>query len=142
MCVYFSTLPVFLYHSSGVPFAVVHSGWKGTGIAAAAVEMMVSRYRVAPADLHAVIGPGIGSCCYRVDEERAALFRKRFGRNTVLSGPRLDLRQANINVLCDAGVHNIAVSSECTACTPWLGSYRREGPEKFTRMIALISFLL
>ncbi len=141
-------LPVFLYHSSGIPFGIVHSGWKGTGIAGIAAELMVSEYGAEPEELHAVIGPGIGSCCYRVDAARADYFTKEFGENTVTDGnrngygSRLDLRQANINVLRRAGIENIAVCTDCTSCTGELGSYRREGPEKFTRMIALITFLL
>ncbi len=141
-------LPIFLYHGSGVPYGIVHSGWKGTGIAGIAVQLMASEYGAAPKEIHAVIGPGIGSCCYRVDAERADYFAREFGENTVLGsgrsgdGSRLDLRQANINVLGKAGVEHIAVCTDCTSCTGELGSYRREGPEKFTRMIALITFLL
>jgi polyphenol oxidase len=135
-------LPVFLYHSSGVPYGIVHSGWKGTGIAGIAVQLMASEYGAAPKEIHAVIGPGIGSCCYRVDAERADYFAREFGENTVVGGSRLDLRQANINVLEKAGIEHIAVCRDCTSCTGELGSYRREGPEKFTRMIALITFLL
>lgn len=141
-------LPVFIFHKRGPPFGLLHSGWKGTGIAGTAVLKMVSEFGADPAELCAVIGPGIGSCCYRVDEERAVFFQTAFGKETVVrrgggnGGAFLDLRRANLNILRKAGVQKAAVCSACSSCTPEFGSYRREGPENCTRMIALISYLL
>jgi copper oxidase (laccase) domain-containing protein len=48
----------------------------------------------------------------------------------------LDLRGANVALLEGAGVEDIAVVGDCTCCSRALGSFRREGPERFTRMLA------
>ncbi len=134
-------LPIFLVDSAAGRFGVVHSGWKGTGIVLAALENM---NRVSGSPIDVIIGPGIGSCCYSVDEQRADQFRKSFGPGSVVPGPppRLDLRAANLTLLSGAGqaVRTVTVTSNCTACTPFLGSFRREGPQHFTRMIALIGY--
>lgn len=147
-------LPIFLYHSSGTPFGVVHSGWKGTGIAAEAVRRMGTLYDTPPAKLRAVIGPGIGPCCYGVDEERAGYFMQNWGKETAEKRDRwyLDLKKANCILLEECGVTDITVYDACTCCNTAFGSYRRErtgvndgvgkGAADFTRMIALIGHLL
>lgn len=135
-------LPIFLYHSQKTVFGIVHSGWKGTGIAAEAVSMMAKNYGIAPEMISAVIGPGIGPCCYRVDEKRAEYFIKHYGGSAVQNGRNLDLKAVNAALLSEAGVGNIAVCTDCTSCSPRFGSFRREGPDSFTRMIALINFLV
>ena len=49
---------------------IAHAGWKGTalGIAASMVDTWIRREGSNPADIRAVIGPAIGSCCYTVDD--------------------------------------------------------------------------
>jgi YfiH family protein len=135
-------LPVFLADRRTGAFALVHSGWKGTGIAAEAVRMMASAYGTRAADLAVTIGPGIGPCCYTVPVERYEQFRARFGPRAVQRGPdgssRLDLRAANTVLLEHEGVGGVTVISDCTSCNPLLGSYRREGAAAFTRMLAFI----
>ena len=136
-------LPIFLYAEKTGAFGLVHSGWKGTGIALEAVRRLTSSCGLAPRDVRIHIGPGIGACCYRVDSERAETFARAWGAETVRAsngGQYLDLREANIRSLQGAGVQHITVSKECTCCTPRFGSYRRQGPDAFTRMIALIGF--
>jgi hypothetical protein len=135
-------LPIFLYSRDGSCFGILHSGWKGTGIVAEAIEMLKARYGVRPEQLHIVMGPGIGPCCYQVDEERADLFTSKWGEETVEHRPQpyLDLRKANLAVLRQYGPSRVTVVSTCTCCHPDLGSYRREGKNNFTRMIALIGY--
>jgi len=93
------------------------------------------------ADLAVTIGPGIGPCCYTVPADRYELFRAGFGPESVQRGAdggyRLDLRAANAALLEREGVGGVAVVSDCTACNPLLGSFRREGAA-FTRMLAFI----
>ena len=48
------------------------------------------------------------------------------------------LLQPNIDLLESHGVNRISVAAECTACNCSLGSFRREGAERFTRMLAVI----
>jgi len=133
-------LPVFLYDSKSGAFGLVHSGWKGTGIAVNALVLMRERYGTEPCDIAAVLGPCIDSCCYKVDKERAEIFKKDFGSESVREdgGYFLDLKAANIKLLKDAGVENIAVCKECTFCDEKFGSFRREG-EKFTHMAAFVN---
>jgi YfiH family protein len=134
-------MPIFLHDPQTGAFAALHSGWRGTGIVSDAVRLMQSRFSVAPENLEALLGPSIRSCCYRVDEGRAALFSDLWGERAVVrrdDGPYLDLLQPNIDLLESHGVNRIAVAAECTACTCSLGSFRREGAERFTRMLAVI----
>ncbi len=134
-------LPIFIADRASGAFAIVHSGWKGTGIAVEAIHLMADRFGARPRDLAAAIGPGIGPCCYTVPRQRYEEFRERFGPGAVGEAWgefRLDLRQANVALLQAEGVRDIAVVDECTCCSPRLGSFRREGPVRYTRMLAFI----
>jgi hypothetical protein len=135
-------LPIFLADPVSGAFAVVHSGWRGTGIVREAITRMRVELGVEPSRLAAAIGPGIGSCCYRVERGRYEAFRSEFGGHAAAqrggNGFFLDLRRANIDILEQAGVEDVTVVEDCTACSPFLGSFRREGPRSFTRMLAFI----
>jgi polyphenol oxidase len=135
-------LPIFLVDRATGAFGLVHSGWKGTGIAREAIGCLARAFGTRAADISAAIGPGIGACCYTVCEERAAGFAEHFGADTVVRGPegnpRLDLRRANIGLLQSAGVRDISIVSDCTNCSAFLGSFRRQGPAHFTLMLAYI----
>ena len=133
-------LPVFLVDRRRGAFALLHSGWRGTGIVVQALQRMQERYGSRPSQIAVSIGPGIGSCCYRVEEERYVKFRDRFGEKSVLrteTGYYLDLAAANAELLKDLGVGEIHVCRTCTACTPRLSSFRRDGPA-FAHMLACI----
>lgn len=134
-------LPIFLADRRTGAFALVHSGWKGTGIAVEACRLMRTAYGARIGDLAVTIGPGIGPCCYTVPEERWRLFRDRFGPRSATRGLdgsfRIDLRAANAALLEREGVEDVTVVSECTSCNPRLGSFRRQGPG-FTRMLAFV----
>lgn len=135
-------LPVFLVDPVTGAFGLVHSGWKGTGIVKAALESMTAAFGTDPRDVSVTIGPGIGPCCYRVPEERARSFSERFGDSAVVRGddgaPRLDLRAANVTLLQAAAVKQIAVVEDCTCCSTFLSSFRRQGADAFTLMLAFI----
>ncbi len=133
-------LPIFLYDRRGRAFALVHSGWQGTGIVTEAVRVLDREFGADPGSLAAVLGPGIGACCYAVEAGRAELFRRQFGGQAVRedSGRAyLDLRAANAGLLQAAGVREVHAAAECTACTDGLFSFRRDGPG-FGRMAAFI----
>jgi len=145
-------LPVFLLDTENGYFSALHSGWKGTGIAVNALNIM-KKAGSRPEAVAAVLGPCIQSCCYKVDEERAKKFEAEFGSGTPNansderplqnvvrkdnSGWYIDLRAANIRLLVDAGVKHIAYCTDCTFTDTRLGSFRREGEKSFTRMIAI-----
>ncbi len=141
-------MPIFLFDREKKIFSLVHSGWKGTGIAAHAVGLMKAKYRCEPAKITAVMGPSIRSCCYRVDEERAEFFSETWGEDAVSwrehDGigriPYIDLAAANRAVLDSSGVNDIRRIDACTACNDDMGSFRREGPAVFTHMLAMIGY--
>jgi YfiH family protein len=135
-------LPVFLFDTDSGAFGVVHSGWKGTGIALNALRLLGAR----PEAVAAVLGPCICGHCYHVDEERRRVFAERFGGTdggyplgAVVSGDCLDLRAANVHLLAKVGVKNLAYCEDCTFTDERLGSFRREG-KNFTRMLAGVGF--
>jgi YfiH family protein len=133
-------LPIFLIDRDHGAFAVLHSGWRGTGIVVQALRRMEEQYASRPSRIAVSIGPGIGSCCYRVGEERYLKFRDRFGERSVRRQENryyLDLAAANAELLRGLGIKEIYVCGNCTACTPQLSSYRRDGPA-FAHMLACI----
>ena len=133
-------LPVYLFDTKTKAFALLHSGWKGTGIVLKAINLMEKQYGTKPKNVAAVLGPCIDSCCYKVDTERATTFEKQFGPDSVRRTGNetfLDLKTANIKLLEKAGVKNISVCKDCTFKDERLGSYRREG-QNLTHMLALL----
>jgi polyphenol oxidase len=139
-------LPVLLVDPSRRLVAAAHAGWRGTaaGVASRAVLALVARGS-RPEDLLAVLGPGIGPCCYEVGEE----LRQAFGQSGAAhfrpgpSGrPHLDVRAANVRQLHEAGVRPESVHhvKECTRClADRYHSYRRDGKEA-GRMISFVGF--
>lgn len=74
LCIGVSTadcIPVLLYDSTHRAVSAVHAGWRGTvlRIVQKAVETMRDTYGTAPADLQAVIGPGISLDSFEVGDE-------------------------------------------------------------------------
>ncbi len=135
-------LPIFLVHPESGAFGVVHSGWKGTGIAVDAVDVLVRRFGAKPGDVRVIVGPGIGGCCYDVPEERARNF-SMLGERVVQKRNGswfLDLAEANRIMLDRAGVGEILTVKSCTSCDARLGSYRRQGPGEYTHMLAGIGY--
>jgi len=143
-------LPVFLADPRSGAFAVVHSGWKGTGILAVAINLLQERWQVRPEELLAVFGPCISRCSYTVSDDRATLFDAEFGPKDGRRGPLgfpvhrdaggayIDLQAANALILEKYGIRNLAVCAACTYTDERLGSFRREGAEHFTRMVAVV----
>lgn len=102
--------------------AVLHVGWRGllAGVVEAGADALGG------GTLAAMIGPGIGPCCYEVGEEVAAPFRERFGENVVRDG-RLDLWTSAERALRAAGVAHVERLNRCTACEPeTFFSHRRD----------------
>jgi polyphenol oxidase len=111
-------LPVALATRERV--AMVHCGWRGVagGIVARAVEQFDSP----PA---AVVGPGIGRCCFEVGSEVLAEFADVEG---AADGRKLDLRMVAEARLRAAGVERVEHVDLCTSCRDDLFfSHRRDG---------------
>jgi YfiH family protein len=141
-------LPLLLVDRRSRAVAAVHAGWRGSAlqIAARAVEKLTKEMGARREDLEAVIGPGIGVCCYEVGEEVAgrfaAQFKGRFDQAVAERGgrPHVDLAAVNRQQLQEAGVpeSQIHLSGMCTRCLAGqFYSYRREG-DKAGRMLAVV----
>jgi YfiH family protein len=146
---YADCLPVFLFDPIQRIIGLIHSGWKGTAgrISARAVAMMAADFGSLPADILAIIGPGISRCCYEVDAPVADIFRKEFAEPEQLlysknqeTNWQLDLKRAIQRTLTEAGLlpSNIEDAGICTSCRRDLYySYRGEAG-RCGRMGALI----
>jgi YfiH family protein len=137
-------LPIYLFDKQTGVFGLLHSGWKGTGIVKNAVYFMAKEFGTHAENLAVTIGPGIGSCCYRVPESRFQFFRQRFGKDSVRADKDnhyyLDLRMANIYLLKELNVQQITVIKDCTFCNKRLSSFRRDGKENLNLMLATIGY--
>jgi polyphenol oxidase len=140
-------LPVLILDPVKRVAAAVHAGWRGTvlRITREVIDLMKSRFDCDPGNITAALGPGIGTCCYEVDDAVLVPFRRalpdadRFitireldtshGQKSRQSF-RLDLAAANRFELIAHGVPeaNIVTAGLCTSCRPDLFfSHRRDG---------------
>jgi len=116
-------LPVALARQNGQPgLALLHAGRLGLleGILETGVATLGGD-RIA-----AVVGPGIGPCCYEVGDEIGDAYRGRFGAEAV-RGRNLDLWTVAERVLREAGVSSVERLDVCTACNAEFFSHRRDG---------------
>jgi YfiH family protein len=114
-------LPIALARTNGSEpaLAVLHAGWRGllAGIAQAGVGALGGR------PVAAIVGPGIGPCCYEVGPEVSARFDADLTTNGIL-----DLWSAAERALRRAGVAHVDRVDQCTRCNPELFfSHRRSG---------------
>jgi YfiH family protein len=117
-------LPIALARVNGdrPGLALLHAGWQGllAGIVAEGAAALGGQ-------LAAVVGPGIGPCCYEVQEDVAEPYRARFGREIIRDG-RLDMWSAADQALRAAGCERVERTDLCTSCHPELFfSHRRDG---------------
>jgi YfiH family protein len=143
-------VPLLLADRAGRAVGAVHAGWRGVaaGIAIRAAESLRA-IGVATGDLVAALGPGIGPCCYEVDDEVLDAVARAAGvAPTRISdaparpggGRRLDLHAALASQLAGAGVPLTAVHRApwCTACADGLfHSYRRDGARSGRQMACI-----
>ena len=110
-------LPVAL--AGGGRATMLHAGWRG--LAAGILGKGAAMYDEPPS---AVVGPGIGRCCYEVGVEVLEAFADLDG---VADGRMLDLRAAADAKLRAAGVHTIEHIDRCTWCNEdMFFSHRRD----------------
>jgi len=123
-------VPVFLVAPSARVGALVHAGREGTrlGISGMAAANMERLYGVSPGDIHALIGPSAGPCCYEVSVELASSFR---AAGLPASGRHLNLWEANRLQLERRGIPrgHIHISGRCTLCDGAFHSYRVSGTQ-------------
>ncbi len=109
-------IPVLVVDPVRRVVAAFHAGWRGTvgRIVEHGISGMQRRYGCNPADLRAVVGPGIGPLSYAVSEELRIQFAARFTyadelfREVSCEGTapllHLDLWEANRRQLVEAGL--------------------------------------
>ncbi|MDE7378707.1 MAG: peptidoglycan editing factor PgeF [Paraprevotella sp.] len=133
VCVGVSTadcIPVLLYDKRHHAVAAVHAGWRGTVLRIAEVTLatMCEAYGTEPAEVRAVIGPGISLDAFEVGDEVYDVFAgagfpmDRIARRFPVAGMpetekwHIDLWEANRWTLMQAGLSGeyIHVSGVCT----------------------------
>jgi len=123
--------PVFLFDPVARVVGLAHSGWKGTAgrISGGTVAAMCREFGGQLQNIRAVIGPGVGPCCYSVGEEVVEQVENSFpgAWNPCPTGPPLlEAKDGQIffnlwagikRALLDAGVldENIFIEDVCTA---------------------------
>ncbi len=137
-------VPILLYAPRNRIIAAIHSGWKGTvqKVAAKTIGILETRFKTAPEDLLAVIGPSIGPESFQVGEEVVTYFKDAgfplsriwsfhgTGDGSPMSGGHhIDLWQANRWILQECGLRdeNIRNPEIDTYTDPSFYSARREG---------------
>jgi YfiH family protein len=118
--------------TGGDVIASVHSGWRGAvaDVGGAIVRRFTVEYGISPRNLRAVLGPAISGDRYEVSQsviDSLAFFD--LDERRWRSGNRVDLRGFLTARLEDLGLDLGAIRSvgPCTASTPELASYRRDG---------------
>lgn len=131
--------PVLLFDPVARAIGAAHAGWRGTaaGIAARTVEAMCREFGCRPENLRAAIGPCISQCCFETDSDVPEAMLAALGAEAQSAirpaGEKyyVDLKQLNALWLRRAGVTEIDISCDCTACQPqrfW--SHRRVGNQR------------
>lgn len=125
--------PVFFYDSKKQVAGIAHCGWRGIikKIIKETILKLRNSFGSDPADVNVWVGPGIKSCHYSVDKERAELFSKNYKKHIIERDNRIFLDLAGIIALqlTVAGVRpeKIITHPDCTFCEKekW-SSYRRD----------------
>ncbi len=118
--------PILFHDSVTGAVGACHAGWRGTvaDIAGKTVAAMVREYGCRPENIHAAIGPNIGFCCFETDADVPNAVRALLGEaaepfiRSVDEKFRVDIKGVNEFLLRRAGVEQIDISSDCTACQP------------------------
>jgi len=141
-------VPILLFDPVSRVVAAVHSGWRGTvqNIVGKSIALMEKAFGCSSSDIIAAIGPCIGKMNYEVGREvveamslvldnPSESITARHGKNEKFC---LDLVQANVQLLCQAGVNldNIDYFSFCTFSEPELFYSARRDGSKTGRMLS------
>jgi hypothetical protein len=118
--------------AGGGVVAAVHSGWRGSvaDITGAVVRRCIVEYGVQPQVLEAYLGPAISGSRYEVGREVIDGLRTLgVDEGRWRQGKHVDLRHFLAARLENLGLDPAAIHTvdSCTASTPELASYRRDG---------------
>lgn len=125
---YADCVPLSFYSKSHDAVGIAHAGWRGTvlNIGSQMIEIWENNLHIPPEEVHVMIGPSIGHCCYEVDQKVAdevkAILPEHLSMVAAAKGQGkydLNLQALNRLLLIKAGVpdENIHVSSSCTSCS-------------------------
>lgn len=139
-------LPIALIHPPKEVFSLIHSGWKGLekNIIKNSAKKLHENFGIAPGELIAYIGPGIGPCHFEVKEDFMQIFkgfheafRKKEGKFFA------DLKLIAKKQLERSGIlpENISVSEVCTYCqSDTFFSFRKDGTKPVKAMMVVAGF--
>ncbi len=126
-------IPIILYSKKDKTGAIVHAGWRGTAgeIARKTVIKMNEELNINPENIIAVIGPGIGKCCFETDYDVFEKLVKNKSDKKIYEQKEnkffTDLKLLNAKQLSECGIKNIDICSYCTCCmSDIFFSYRKE----------------
>ena len=125
-------LPVLVVDGTRRVVAAVHAGRQGTGlhVLPKVVRKMRTAFESSPEDILVSFGPGIGPCCYEIDEKVFRTEWEPFSLSREKKKWRIDLTAINLSLLQEEGVGESQISriNLCTCCHADLFySYRRDG---------------
>jgi len=120
-------VPIYLFDARLRAAGIVHAGRAGTKlrIALRALAAMSAAFATEPGDVHALIGPSAGPCCYEVPKEMADAFAKE---GFAVRGRNIDLWESNAAQLEAGGVprDQITITGVCTICSGRFHSHRAD----------------
>lgn len=128
-------VPILLCDARLRAVAAIHAGWRGTvaGIVSQALSRFIELSGGSVEEIWAIVGPAISPEVFDVGLEVADIFCRQGMSAAIVSGytkPHIDLFQANVSQLLDAGVplEQIDCTPVCTYSNPdRLFSARRLG---------------
>lgn len=143
-------VPILYYDPKSGLIGVSHNGWRGTlkKISSHIIEKMVEK-GAKKEHIIVALGPGIGGCCYEINEdlyfEFMGEFEDEMGAFGMHGGKRhLNIAKINFELLKKEGINpkNIDFFPFCTMCNKdKFFSFRRDHkkhPEKFGEMFSYI----
>lgn len=141
-------LPILFYEPVEKIIGVVHAGWKGVlkKIGQKMVDLLIMKGS-SPGNILVGIGPHIGSCCYKVENQRVKKFISEFGKLENML--RVDKKDTYLNLeipiirqLVTSGIlkNNIFLSSICTSCqNQEFFSYRKDSKKSYGEMLGTLN---
>lgn len=143
-------LPIILYDEKKEIIGVVHAGYRG--ILKGVIENEINALKKLGADssLNVIIGPSIGSCCYRVEKGRIEEFQKKllFPEGEAMEKRDgnyfLNLQEIASKILIKNGIYksNIRDMKTCTGCNgSQYFSYRKNPVESYGVFMTLAGLI-
>ncbi len=142
-------VPVLFVDQKAGAIGAIHAGWRGTvdGIVPKTLQTCMEQFGSEVSNIHVVIGPSIGPCCYEVDAQVLTPLRDRYPdwlgvfQETTQDKGMLDLKKLIWHQMLASGIpeHQVDRMEHCTRCREDLFfSYRREGKVNGTMLSGIM----